>query len=264
MNAFDVVIGAASGMGEAVARRMGMDNELLLADREITAVEHLAAELGAIAIGCDIADDAQVAALAAQVPALGALVLTAGLSPTMAPGRRIYDVNLLGTVRVLRALEPKLVPGSVAVVFASIAAHQLPAFPALDDVLDEPLAPDFFDRLAALGLDPDIPELAYAAAKRGVIRLVERLAGPFGAKGARIVSVSPGIIDTPMGRRELAQQPAMPPMIDATPLGRTGTAGEVADVAAFLCSPGASFVTGCDIRVDGGVVAALTHRPKEG
>lgn len=257
--AVDVVIGAGSGMGAAVARRIGMANELVVADRDLAAVELLASELGAVAAHCDVTDPASIAALASGVPELGALVITAGLSPTMAPGRTIYDVNLLGTRRVLDAFDPSVGPGSVAVLFASIAGHQLPVVAELDAILDDAFAPDFFDRLAAFGLDPDIPELAYGASKRGVIRLAERLAASWGARGGRIVSISPGIIDTPMGAAELAQQPAMRPMIDATPLGRTGSADEVADVAAFVCSPAASFLTGCDLRVDGGVVAALTH-----
>lgn len=258
----DVVIGAGSGMGEAVARRLGMRNELLLADRDLAAVERVAAELDASAVACDVTDPESIAALAAGVHELGALVVTAGLSPTMARGRRIYEVNLRGTRHVLDAFEPRVGPGSVTVLFASIAGHQLPVVAELDAILDDPFAADFFDRLDAFGLDHDIPELAYGASKRGVLRLAERLATRWGARGGRIVSISPGIIDTPMGRAELAQQPAMQPMIDVTPLGRSGLADEVADVVAFVCSPAASFLTGCDIRVDGGVTAALAH-PKE-
>jgi NAD(P)-dependent dehydrogenase (short-subunit alcohol dehydrogenase family) len=94
--------------------------------------------------------------------------------------------------------------------------------------------------------------MAYAWAKRGVQRLVAREAVALGPVGARINAISPGITDTPMGRREYEQQPVMKMLADNTPLGRLGRPVELAAVAAFLCSDEASFVTGADILVDGG------------
>jgi NAD(P)-dependent dehydrogenase (short-subunit alcohol dehydrogenase family) len=85
--------------------------------------------------------------------------------------------------------------------------------------------------------------------------LARKTAPAWSKRGARIISLSPGIIDTPMGRQELSQQPMMQGMIDA--VGRMGTAEEVAAVAAFLVSPAASFVTGTDVLVDGGSVAIV-------
>ena len=99
--------------------------------------------------------------------------------------------------------------------------------------------------------------MAYAWAKRGVQRLVRREAAQLGPLGARICSVSPGLIDTPMGRREFEQQPMMKVLEDMTPLRRTGRAEELAAVVAFLVSDEASFVTGIDVLVDGGVCAAV-------
>ncbi len=254
----NVVIGAGSGMGAAVAARLAGRGPLLLADLRVDALGPLASHLGphVTTAGCDVSDQSSVEALAALVPSLGALVITVGLSPTMARGRRIYEVNLLGTTRVLLAFDSAVGAGSAAVLFASTAGHMMPAVEAIDATLDDAMADDFFARLSATGVDIEVPEIAYSISKRGVLRIPPRLAASWGARGARIVSVSPGIIDTPMGKTELAHQPLMAPMIEATPLARQGLADEVAAVAAFLCSADASFVSGCDVLVDGGYIGA--------
>src|SRR6185295_6897795 len=112
----------------------------------------------------------------------------------------------------VRAYEPALVPGSVAVLFASMAGHLVPPMPELDAVLDKPLADTFLADLGALGIAVDEPGSAYGLAKRGLIRLVQRSASAWGARGARLLSVSPGIVDTGMGRLEWANQPVMATM----------------------------------------------------
>ncbi len=243
----NVVIGAASGMGEAVARLLEERGPVLRADRSGD---------GEI-VACDITSQADVDALVAQVDELDALVITAGLSPSMGPGRPVYAVNLVGMDRVLTAFEPKLRAGSVAVCFASMAGHQMPVPPELSAILDNPSSPTLLDDLTAAGVDVDEPNMAYVYTKNAVIRMVRRRAAEWGARGARIVSVSPGIIDTSMGRLEDENQPAMKMMVDMSPLPRQGTAEEVASVAVFLASDAASFVTGTDVLVDGGLVGKM-------
>ncbi len=259
MTKTNVVIGAASGMGAAVASLLAPRGPLLIADRDGDHLEKVAAGLeGEVeTMVFDITVAADVGALVRATGELGALVVTAGLSPSMAPGRRIFEVNLVGPAHLLPAFEPTLAPGSVAVCFASMAAHMMPASPEIDAVLDDPTAPSFFDDLAALGVDVDQPQLAYALSKHGVVRLARHRASAWGAQGARLLSLSPGIVDTGMGRLEAEHEPAMAEMVRTSPLARIAHPDEVAAVAAFLVSDAASFMTGTDVLVDGGVVSTL-------
>lgn len=224
-------------MGAAVAERLAKLGDVVRADLH-----------GADVI-CDVTNDAQVRAL---VQPTDALVITAGLSPTMDEGRRIFDVNLVGTARVVEAFAPVMQPGGVIVCFASIAGHMASPDDAVRQLLEDPLQPELLDQLPT-----DDPGTAYSLSKWGVMRLVRREAARLGQQGVRIVSISPGIIDTPMGQREAAAQPMMAEMSASLPLQRDGQADEVAAVVEFLVSPEASYITGIDIAVDGGFTSLL-------
>ena len=171
-------------------------------------------------------------------------------------------VDLVGTALLVEAVRPLAAEGSAIVCIASMAAQLIAprADPAIDRIIDDPLSPNLFDDYrAAVGLAADDPGTAYSWAKRGVRRLVEREAASFGARGTRICSVSPGTIDTPMGLQEFERQPGMRELESMAPLGRSGHADEIASVVDFLLSDGASFLTGTDVLVDGGVCAAISH-----
>ena len=257
-----VITGGAGGMGKAIARRFCQKGIVLLADVSAERLEQAAAELQPVAAAevvhrvVDITNESQVnelAAAASGLGELGAIIHTGGLSPTMADARKILEVNSIGTGHILKAFLPFAGQGSAAVCVASMAGHSTPRNAAYDAILTQPLAPDFIEKM--MPFTQNNPGAAYGLSKLGVILMVEDQAWDWGRKGARIVSVSPGTIDTPMGRQEAARQPMMKQLLDMTPLGREGTADEIAAAVEFLCSGESSYITGTDLRVDGGTTA---------
>lgn len=259
-----VVTGAASGMGEAAARLLAEAGwPLLLCDLN---QERLAATAGRLpgqveTLAGDIAAADYGAGLTAALAGrpIGALIHCAGLSPTMADPARILEVNLAATMRLVEAILPHMAQGSCAVLFASSAAHMQGA--ALDEAINAVRTPE-----AVPSLMQYTPEsgAAYSVSKRGVKLLVERESPRFGARGARIASISPGIIDTPMGRQEMETHPIMKVLVEKSALRREARPEEVAAVAVFLCTQTASFITGTDILVDGGSIATMVGAAREG
>lgn len=249
-----IITGATGGMGAAVARRHAVDHALLLCDLSQDRLDQLCASLpgkGHRTLVADIAEADCGNAIAQAVTEMGELAgiaHTAGLSPSMADPQRIIDVNLIGSARLLDALFPLVGEGVAAVLISSIAGYADNGITAVK--LEELLADGAGTRLAE-GKDH---RQAYGASKAGVRLLCANQATPWGRKGARICSLSPGLIETPMARMERENQPKMAALEQATPLGRWGTAEEIADVVEFLLSDKAGFVTGSDVLVDGGIV----------
>lgn len=263
-----VVVTGAGGMGEAVARRLAPGHSLVLADASEERLAEVADRLGAAghllrSVRVDVSLAAEVEALAASAAELGrirAVVHTAGVSPVQATPERIVAVDVVGTARVLDAFELYVEPGTVAVCIASMAGTMA----ALDPQALALLATTPSDGLAALPLlDPAKLDSgsAYGLAKRANQVRVEAASVRWGRRGGRVVSLSPGIIATPMGRAELAGPfgEVMRGMIESSGTGRVGTADDIAAAVEFLVSPAASFITGTDLLVDGGVVAALRY-----
>lgn len=266
-----VITGGAGGMGLACACTLADRGHLVLVDVDERQLEEarsmLSAEGASVeTLQCDVTSPTDVAAVAGRVRASGrfrCLVHTVGVSPEMADARTVMGVDLVGSVRVTDAMFPLVEPGSSAILFGSIAGYS-DVDPAIEKLLCDPLADGMYNAVEqALGQPMD-SATAYVLAKRGVMRLAERLATPWGAKGGRVVTISPGLIDTPMGRLELGRQPVIPVMIELTPVKRPevplpGRPQDVAALVGFLESDGAAFISGCDIRVDGGLVGAAKH-----
>jgi NAD(P)-dependent dehydrogenase (short-subunit alcohol dehydrogenase family) len=254
-----VVTGAASGMGHAAARLMSEAGwPLLICDLNGERLDAAAAELrgaGAVdTLAGDISDhswpDRLVGALAGR--RVAALIHCAGVSPTMADPARILEVNLAASMRLVDAVRPHVAEGAGLVLFASTAGHMVGT--TLDAQIGAATTPEAVESLLAYSPNPGA---AYSVSKRGVHLLAQREAAALGRRGARVVSISPGIIDTPMGRLELETHAVMRTMVETSPLARLARAEEVAAVAVFLTSPAASFMTGVDVLVDGGSIASL-------
>lgn len=260
-----VVIGAGT-MGTAVARRMTQRRRVLLADIDGARAEARAAAMreegcDVRAMACDVTDACAVAALAGRVGelgGLGALVHVAGLSPSLGDYATIMRVNLRGVALVAKAMLPLARQGSAAILIASLAAHN---FRPADDVvaiLRDPAAPDLAERLAqAIGAEAATPQMAYVYSKWGILSYARTQAARWGEKGARIMSLSPGLIATSQGALEFEKSQGKKAMYARTPLAREGTMLEIADAVEFLASGRASFISGTDLLVDGGLAGTL-------
>jgi NAD(P)-dependent dehydrogenase (short-subunit alcohol dehydrogenase family) len=268
-----IVTGAYGGMGRACARQFGRRLDLVLCDLDagrLTALAESLKEEGytvAAAVPGDLAEPGVAAAVVAAARSAGRLAAvahTAGVSPALGSWDLILRANVIATERLLLALEDGLEAGLGVVMLASMAAHAAAKVPELDELMAEPLAPDMLQRAGPL-LDALVnaadahgrAQPAYGQSKRAVIRTCERRAGAWGARGARLTTISPGLIWTPMGRKEADVNPAAARLVEETPIGRWGTPLDIAEAADFLTSDRAGFITGCDLRVDGGVTPAF-------
>jgi NAD(P)-dependent dehydrogenase (short-subunit alcohol dehydrogenase family) len=260
-----VVIGAG-GMGVAVARRSGAGRTIVLADIDAASLEAAASALTedghrVLAREVDVTSRNSVAAVAETAKALGrvnAVVHTAGLSPQQASTEAVLAVDLLGVALSIDEFGRVIEPGGAGVVIASMAGHLMPA---LDPEVDRQLASLPAEELLGLDACTSITssQMAYPFAKRANQIRVAAAAVSWGERGARINSISPGIISTAMGRLELESESGalMRAMVDNSGLRRVGTPEDIAAATEFLLGPSASFVTGTDLLVDGGVVGAI-------
>ncbi|MBV8860361.1 MAG: SDR family oxidoreductase [Mycobacterium sp.] len=260
-----VVIGAG-GMGLSVARRVGAGRAIVLADINQAGLQTAADALTndghrVLTREVDVTSRASVAAVAELAEETGrvtAVVHTAGLSPQQASAEAVLAVDLLGVALSIDEFGRVIEPGGAAVVIASMAGHLQPA---LDPTVERQLATTPSDELLGLEACSKITnsQMAYPFAKRANQIRVSAAAGPWGERGARINCISPGIISTAMGRLELDSESGglMRVMVDNCGLRRLGTPEDIAAATEFLLAPASAFITGADLLVDGGVVAAI-------
>jgi NAD(P)-dependent dehydrogenase (short-subunit alcohol dehydrogenase family) len=271
-----LVIGCG-GLGTSIARALGRRHPLLICDLDRERLERTIETLrqeGYVASGhrCDITDPAQTGALSevlAKGPGVRVLAHVAAVGMSIKDWRKMMAVDLLGPHLIAAAAGAHMVRGGVAIFISSLASYLPPSDPRLKALLNDPLKPAFLDELLnLLGAEPNFDD-TYNYAKLGVNLLAERLAIEWGSNEVRALSLSPGMIDSPMAR---AEGPTLPSH-DGTnarmsrsekareiPLGRQGTIVEVTNVVDFLASDQASFLNGIDIPVDGGHRAAWRAR----
>lgn len=252
-------------MGIASARRLAGGRRVLFADYSQASLDFAAKSLrdDGHEVETHIIDVAsfesvqKFATAVANAGHIDAIVHTAGLSPAMAPSNRIFDVDLLGTANVIEAFQEVVTAGSSMVCIASIARFGAAASPELTAHFANAPLDQLLTNKELLDIDTIQPEKAYALSKCANLARVQAAARAWAAKGARINTISPGVVLTAMVRKELesAHGAIIKGMIQATPMQRGGTADEMASVIAFLTGPDASFITGQDITIDGGFIA---------
>jgi NAD(P)-dependent dehydrogenase (short-subunit alcohol dehydrogenase family) len=261
-----VLIGAGS-IGQAVARRVSAGKHVLLADlrqENADAAAKTLSEAGfeITAAKVDISSRSSVEALVKTATSLGeitGLIHSAGVSPSQAPVETILKVDLYGTALLLEEFGKIIAAGGTGVVIASQSGHRLPS---LTPEQNKALATTPVEELLKLPmLQPDqIKDTlhAYQISKRCNSLRVMAETVRWGKRGARINTISPGIIITPLAKDELTgpRGAGYRNMIEKSAAGRAGTPDEVGNVAALLMGQDGAFITGSDFLMDGGVTAS--------
>ncbi|KAE9647828.1 SDR family oxidoreductase [Pseudomonas sp. PB103] len=264
-----VVIGAGS-IGQAIARRVSVGKHVVVADlkqenADAAARVLLDAGFAVTTAVVDVASRESIEALVRTATALGpvtGVIHAAGVSPSQAPVATILRVDLYGTAVVLEAFGNVIAPGGSAIVIASQSGHRLPALSAEQNKALATTPADDLLALPMLQADQIIDPLhAYQISKRGNSLRVMAEAVRWGKRGARVNTISPGIIFTPLARDELngPRGAGYRRMIELSPAGRGGTPDEVGAVGALLMGPDGTFITGSDFLMDGGVTAAYWY-----
>jgi len=263
-----VVVIGAGGIGMAIARRQGFGKQILLADFNETvlaaAVKQLeVASYKVSSLKVDVSSRASVRALADKAASLGSVinvVNTAGVSPNMAPPEQVLAVDLYGSAVVFEEFERVIVEGGSGLVVSSMAGYMSPPLPKERDHALAFTPADELLRLPFLSAEA-VPNsmVAYIISKRANHLRVQASSISWGKRGARVNSISPGIISTPLAQHELNSPigDMYRAMIEASPAKRMASPEEIAVAANYLLGPDAGFVTGTDLLIDGGVISAM-------
>jgi NAD(P)-dependent dehydrogenase (short-subunit alcohol dehydrogenase family) len=264
-----VVIGAGS-IGQAIARRVSAGKQVLIADLRQANADMAATTLGdagfeVTTATVDVSSRSSVQALVEKAMSLGevfGVIHAAGVSPSQASPETILKVDLYGTALVLEEFGNIIARGGSGVVIASQSGHRLPPLSVEQNAA---LATTPVEELLGLpflapGQVKD-PLHAYQLSKRGNSLRVMAEAVRWGKRGARVNTISPGIIITPLANDELKgpRGAGYRRMIEASAAGRAGTPDEVGTVGALLMGADGAFITGSDFLMDGGVTAAYWY-----
>ena len=267
-----MLLTGAGQIGMAIARRMGYGTKIVIGDRKLSNAQAISktmneAGFDTIPQEMDLSSRDSILALIAQAQKYGEitmLVNAAGVSPSQAPIETILRVDLYGTAVLLEEVGRVIAPGGVGVTISSQSGHRMPALsPEEDELLACTPTEDLLklDLLQSRNIRDTLH--AYQLAKRCNVKRVMAQAVQWGERGARINSISPGIIVTPLALDEFngPRGDFYKNMFANCPAGRPGTADEVANVAELLMSDRGAFITGADILVDGGATASYFYGP---
>jgi NAD(P)-dependent dehydrogenase (short-subunit alcohol dehydrogenase family) len=264
-----VVIGAGS-IGQAIARRVSAGKHVTLADlrrdnAEVAAEVMRSAGFDVNTAMVDVSSRESVHELVETATSFGdvtGVIHAAGVSPSQASPAAILAVDLYGTALVLEEFGKVIARGGAGVVIASQSGHRLPALTAEQNAALATTPADELLQLSMLQRDQVTDPLhAYQLAKRGNSLRVMAEAVRWGKRGARLNTISPGIIVTPLAKDELSgpRGEGYRRMIERSPAGRAGTPDEVGTVGALLIGPDGAFITGSDFLMDGGVTASYFY-----
>lgn len=264
-----VLIGAGS-IGLAVARRVSIGKHLLIADvrsENCEAAKKVLSEAGfnVSSTIVDITSRISVFALVEKAVSIGTvngLIHAAGVSPSQATPTTILKVDLYGTALILEAFGDVIEQGGSGVVISSQSGHRLPPLSIAEDRALATTATEDLLALPFLQQHKINDSLhAYQISKRGNSLRVKAEAVRWGKRGARINTISPGIIITPLAKDELSgpRGDGYRKMIEISAVGRAGTPDEVGLIGALLMGRDGAFITGSDILMDGGVTSAYWY-----
>lgn len=267
-----MILTGAGQIGMAIARRMGFGKKIILGDKKPENAQMIAkimneAGFDVQSMEMDLSSRESILNLIAEAEKAGRitmLVNAAGVSPSQAPIEAILKVDLYGTAVLLEEVGKVIAPGGVGVTISSQSGHRMKQ---LSPEADEQLACTLTEELLSLEiLQPEnIRDTlhAYQMAKRCNEKRVMAESVKWGEKGARINSISPGIIVTPLAIDEFngPRGDFYKNMFAKCPAGRPGTADEVANVAELLMSEKGAFITGADFLIDGGATASYFYGP---
>ncbi len=267
-----MILTGAGQIGMAIARRMGYGMKIIIGDKKMENAKTISltmneAGFDTVAVEMDLSSRESIQGIIAEAQKYGPitmLVNAAGVSPSQAPIEAILKVDLYGTAVLLEEVGKVIAPGGVGVTISSQSGHRMPA---LTPDQDEQLACTPTEDLLKLDiLQPkNIRDTlhAYQMAKRCNEKRVMAESVKWGEKGARVNSISPGIIVTPLALDEFngPRGDFYKNMFAKCPAGRPGTADEVANVAELLMSNKGAFITGADFLIDGGATASYFYGP---
>lgn len=269
----DVMILTGAGqIGMAIARRMGYGKKVVIGDKKKENAEKISgimkeAGFDTVAVEMDLSSRTSILNLIAEAQTYGPitmLVNAAGVSPSQAPIEAILKVDLYGTAVLLEEVGHVIAPGGVGVTISSQSGHRMPALTPTEDEQRACTPTEELLQLEILQPENIRDTLhAYQMAKRCNEKRVMAESVKWGEKGARLNSISPGIIVTPLALDEFhgPRGDFYKNMFAKCPAGRPGTADEVANVAELLMSDKGAFITGSDFLIDGGATASYFYGP---